>query len=235
MSSEIPHCLVIGVGPGVGLACARRFADGRYAVSLVARHAGRMESFAAEIDGARGYAADIADLDAYRVCLERIVEERGLPNVVVYNAALATFGRYTEIAVTDFERSFRVNATGLLATAQALAPAMVARGNGALMVTGNTGSQRGKPDYVGWSPTKAAQRILAESLARELGPTGVHIAYIVIDAIIDMPFARRRRPDMPDEVFAKPADIANEIFHVAHQPPSARSFLVELRPFGETW
>ncbi len=235
MLSSDAHCLVIGVGPGTGLACARRFATGGYAVSLLARHAGRMESFAAEIDGAAGYAADIADLDGYRKCLDRIVDERGLPEIVIYNAALATFGAYTEIALEDFERNYRVNAGGLLVTAQVLGPAMAERGHGAIMVTGNTGSQRGKPDYVGWSPSKAAQRILAESLARELGPRGVHVAYIVIDAIIDMPFARRRRPEMPDEVFAKPDDIANEIFHVAHQPPSTRSFLVELRPFGEIW
>lgn len=235
MNSKTPHCLVIGVGPGTGLACARRFADGGYSVSLLARHAGRMESFAAEIDGAAGYAVDIADFDAFRDCLNRIVDERGLPDVVIYNAALATFGAYTEIATDDFERNFRVNAAGLLVTAQVFGPAMTARGHGALMVTGNTGSPRGKPDFVGWSPSKAAQRILAESLARELGPHGVHVAYIVIDAIIDMPFARRRRQEMPDEVFAKPADIADEIFHVAHQPPSTRSFLVELRPFGEKW
>ncbi len=235
MTNDTAHCMVIGVGPGTGLACARRFAEGGHKVSLVARHAGRMESFAAEIDGAKGYAVDIADLDAYGACLRRIVDERGLPEVVIYNAALATFGTYTENPPADFKRNFRVNATGLLATAQALGPAMAARGHGSLMVTGNTGSQRGKPDFVGWSPTKAAQRILAESLARELGPQGIHVAYIVIDAVIDMPFARRRRPDMPDAVFAKPADIADEIFHTAHQPPSTRSFLVELRPFGESW
>ncbi|MDP7234683.1 MAG: short-chain dehydrogenase, partial [Alphaproteobacteria bacterium] len=77
--------------------------------------------------------------------------------------------------------------------------------------------------------------ILAECLARELGPQGVHVAYVVIDALIDMPFARRRFGDKPDEVFAKPEELAEEIFHTAHQPRSARSFLVELRPFGETW
>ena len=112
---------------------------------------------------------------------------------------------------------------------------MIAAGGGALIVTGNTGSLRGKPDYIGWSPTKAAQRILAESLARQFGPDGLHVAYVIIDAIIDMPFARRRRPQLPDEVFAKPADLADEIYHIAHQPRSAQSFLVELRPFGESW
>ncbi|MCH9671780.1 MAG: short-chain dehydrogenase, partial [Gammaproteobacteria bacterium] len=99
----------------------------------------------------------------------------------------------------------------------------------------NTAALRGKADFVGWSPTKAAQRILAECLARELGPSGVHVAYVVIDAFIDMPFARRRQTDRPDDFFAKPDDLASEIYNVAHQPKSAWSFLVELRPFSETW
>ena len=112
---------------------------------------------------------------------------------------------------------------------------MVARGSGALMVTGNTGAQRGTPNFVGWSPTKAGQRILAESLARELGPDGIHVAYIVVDAMIDMPFARRRLPDKPTDFFSQPADLAETVFQTAHQPRSAWSFLVELRPFGEKW
>ena len=76
---------------------------------------------------------------------------------------------------------------------------------------------------------------MAESLARELGPKGIHVAYVIIDAVIDMPFARRRWTDRPEDFFAKPDDLAAEIYHVAHQPRSAQSFLVELRPFGEVW
>lgn len=134
-----------------------------------------------------------------------------------------------------FERNFRVNAAGLLIVAQEFAPAMAERGTGALIVTGNTGSGRGMPAFVGWSPSKAAQRILAECLARELGPDGVHVAYVVIDALIDMPFTRRRFGDRPAERFARPDDIADEVFHTAHQPASARAFLVEIRPHGESW
>ncbi len=112
---------------------------------------------------------------------------------------------------------------------------MSKRGSGSIVVTGNTGSLRGKPSFIGFSPTKASQRILAECLARELGPQGVHVAYVVIDAVIDMPYARRRRGEKPEDFYAKPADLASEIYHIAHQPKSARSFMVELRPFGETW
>ena len=76
---------------------------------------------------------------------------------------------------------------------------------------------------------------MAEALARDLGPKGVHVGYVIIDAVIDMPFARKRWPDNPDDFYAKPADLAAEIYHLAHQPRSARTFLVELRPFGENW
>ena len=109
---------------------------------------------------------------------------------------------------------------------------MVERGEGALICTGNTGSLRGKPNFIGWTPTKAAQRMVAEALARDLGPKGVHVGYVIIDAVIDMPFARKRWPDNPDDFYAKPADLAAEIYHLAHQPRSARTFLVELRPYA---
>ena len=231
----VGHCLVIGVGVGTGLACAKRFAVGGYRVSMLARNSKRLSELATAVEGGTAYPADIADLDTYRETLRHIVTEEGEPDVVVYNAALATFADYTALDTEVFERNFRVNTTGLLVTAQELAPAMAARGTGALVVTGNTGATRGIPSFVGFSPTKASQRILAECLARELGPQGVHVAYVVIDALIDMPFARRRFGDKPDEVFAKPEELAEEIFHTAHQPRSARSFLVELRPFGETW
>ncbi len=231
----MPHCLVVGVGVGTGLACARRFAAGGYRVSMIARNAERLRELAGAVEGSTAYPTDITNLDGYRETLRHIVDEAGEPDVVVYNAALATFADYTSLDTDDFERNFRVNTTGLLVTAQELAPAMAARGSGALVVTGNTGATRGIPSFVGFSPTKASQRILAECLARELGPQGVHVAYVVIDALIDMPFARRRFGDKPDEAFAKPEELADEIFHTAHQPRSARSFLVELRPFGETW
>lgn len=217
------------------MACARRFQAGGYRVSMIARHAERLASFAAEVQDSVPYAVDIADIDAFRDTLRRMTADLGPPEIVVYNAALGTFAPYTELDPVKLERNFRVNTSGLLVAAQELAPAMCARGEGAIVVTGNTGALRGKPDYIGFSPTKAAQRILAESLARELGPQGVHVAYVVIDAVIDMPFARRRRGERPDDFFAKPDEIAGEIFHIAHQPRSTRSFLVELRPFGESW
>ncbi|MBK6708493.1 MAG: SDR family NAD(P)-dependent oxidoreductase [Sphingomonadales bacterium] len=119
--------------------------------------------------------------------------------------------------------------------AKLTAPAMVAAGEGAIIVTGNTSAQRGRAAFAGFAPTKAAQRILAESLARDLGPKGVHVAYLVIDAAIDVPWQRQLQPDRPDDFFISPKSIASEVYHLAHQPRDAWSFLAEVRPFHEVW
>jgi len=235
MNETRPLCVLVGIGAGTGAACARRFVAEGYRVAMIARSEDRLAGFAHEIPNTIPYRADIAHLDGFRTVLETIRSEQGTPRCVLYNAAQATFGRYDQIPVDKFERNFRVNTAGVLVAAQVFAPDMAEAGEGAFIVTGNTAALRGKPDYVGWAATKAAQRILAESLARDLGPSGVHVAYVVIDAAIDMPFARRRWKDAPDDYFARPDDLASEIYHVAHQPRSARSFLVELRPFGEKW
>jgi short-subunit dehydrogenase len=167
--------------------------------------------------------------------LGAVRSELGAPSVLVHNAVGGAFGSFLEIDPHVLERNFRVNTMALLHLGRRLAPAMVEAGRGAIVVTGNTSALRGKPRFAGFAPTKAAQRILAESMARELGPKGVHVAYVVIDAVIDVPWTRRLQPDAPDSFFVQPAAIADEIWHVAHQDRSAWSFQVELRPFGETW
>ena len=111
---------------------------------------------------------------------------------------------------------------------------MATAGHGVLIASGNTSALRGKPRLAGFAPTKAAQRILAESTAREVGPRGVHDGYVIIDAVVDLDWTRKMRPDEPDECFIKPAGIANEVYHLPHQPRSAWSF-AEIRPYRESW
>src|ERR1044072_6099027 len=101
---------------------------------------------------------------------------------------------------------------------------MIEAGEEAIIVTGNPSALRGKPGFAGFAPTKAAQRILAEAIARDLGPQGVHVAYVVIDAVIDLEWTRKRWPDRPDDFFIKPRAIADEIWHLAPQDRSAWSF-----------
>ena len=231
-----PVCLITGVGDGTGAALARRFADGGYRVAMLARNRSRLDKLEAEIVDSQGYVCDLGELEALDATIESVRAEMGVPSMLVHNAVSATFKTYLEAEPSDLERNFRVNTTSLFHMARALAPDMVAAGEGAIMVTGNTAALRGIPNYVAFAPTKAAQRILAQSLARDLGPKGVHVAYITIDAAIDTPWTRYPyNADKPDDFFSKPADIAEEVFHVAHQPRSTWSFDVEIRPFGEEW
>jgi short-subunit dehydrogenase len=159
----------------------------------------------------------------------------GTPSVLVHNAVGGVFGNFLDIDPAALEQNFQVNTMALLHLARRLAPAMVEAGHGAIIASGNTSALRGRASFAGFAPTKAAQRILAEAMARQLGPQGVHVAYVVIDAVIDLAWTRRMYPDKPDEFFIKPAAIADEIWHVAHQDRSAWSFNVEIRPFGESW
>ncbi len=230
-----PVALVAGVGRGTGGAVARRFAAAGYRVALLARSEGRLREFEAELKGSLAIPCDLTDPAAVDSALARCRAELGAPDVVVHNAARGTFGTFMEIDPADVEENFRVNTMSLLYLARAVAPAMIERGTGAIIVTGNTSALRGKPGFSGFAPTKAAQRILAEAIARDLGPKGIHVAYVVIDAVIDLRWTRRRNPELQDEDFAQPDDLAESIYQISQQPRSAWSFNVELRPFKETW
>lgn len=228
-------CVVTGVGPGTGTALARRFAADGYRVALLARNAERLERLAAELPGTAAFPVDVGDLDALRTTLQRVRERLGHPEVLLHNAVAGGFGSFESVDPEALERRFRVNVTSLLVLAQELAPAMVEAGRGAIAITGNTSAWRGKAAFAGFAPTKAAQRILAESLARSLGPQGVHVSYVVIDAVIDVPWTRQAWADRPDDFFIQPAGIADAVHHVVHQERSAWTFELDLRPFGESW
>ena len=230
-----PVCVVTGVGPGTGAALARRFAAEGYRVAMLARDAGRLDALAQQIPGTAAYPVDVADLDALRGVLARVRAQLGAPSVLLHNAVAGGFGTYESVKPEDLEQRFRVNVTSLLVLAQELAPAMIEAGRGAIVVTGNTSAWRGKAGFAGFAPTKAAQRILAESLARSLGPQGVHVAYVVIDAVIDVPWTRRAFADRPDDFFIQPAGIADAVHHLVTQERSAWTFELDLRPFGENW
>ncbi len=231
-----PVALITGVGDGTGAALARRFAQGGYRVAMLARNRERLKALENEIADAKGYVCDIGDLDALMATVETVRSEMGVPSALVHNAVSATFKTFLEADPEDLERNFRVNTTSLLYLARVLAPAMVEAGHGAIVVTGNTAALRGIPSTAVFAPTKAAQRILAQSLARDLGPKGVHVAYITIDAAIDTPWTRVPfHPDKPDDFFSKPEAIADEVFHVAHQDRSTWAFDLVIRPFAEKW
>jgi NAD(P)-dependent dehydrogenase (short-subunit alcohol dehydrogenase family) len=228
-------CLITGVGPGTGAALTRRFAAGGYRVAMLARNAERLSKLETEIAGAKAYPCDVSDSKQVDTAAAAIESDLGSPDVVIHNAVGGAFGSFLDIDPTVLNQNFQTNTMGLLYLARRLVPAMIARASGALIATGNTSALRGRASFAGFAPTKAAQRILAEAIARDAGPKGVHVAYVVIDAVIDVPWTRERFKDRPDSFFIKPAAIADEIFHLAHQDKSAWSFNVEIRPYGESW
>ena len=233
-----PVCLITGVGPakGTGGELARRFAKGGYKVAMLARNADNLKKLESEINGTTAFPCDVSNLEDLVSVVHQVQTQLGNPNVVVHNAAKSSRGSILDLDPEDLERNFRVNTTALLYLARETIPAMLRKGKGAILVTGHTSATRGITNWGFFASTKAAQRILAESIAREFGPKGIHTAYFIIDALIDTP---RTRPIMgagkPDEFFAKASAIADEMYHVAHQDKSTWSFAVELRPFGEVW
>ena len=230
-----PICIITGVGPGTGTALARRFANGGYQVAMLARSAQRLGELSQTLPGSRPYPCDVSDPSQVEATVDAIERDLGAPSVLIHNAVGGAFGSFLHIDPQVLNRNFQVNTMALLYLARRLAPAMIKAGKGAIMVTGNTSALRGRPGFAGFAPTKAAQRILAEAIARDLGPKGIHVAYLVIDAVIDVAWARERYKDKPNDFFIQPAAIAEEIWHVAHQDRCAWSFNVELRPYGETW
>jgi len=230
-----PVVVVTGVGPGTGAAIARRFSQGGYAVAMLARNRERIAKLETEIPNSHAYPCDVTDEAELDTAISAIRTDLGEPKVLIHNAVGGAFGNFLEIDPKVLNQNFQVNTMALLYLARRLAPAMVAAGEGAIIASGNTSALRGKASFAGFAPTKAAQRILAESIARELGPKGVHVAYVLIDAVIDLEWTRKRWPDAPGEFFIKPAAIADEVWHVAHQDRCAWSFNVEIRPFRETW
>ncbi len=228
-------CVVAGVGPGTGTAICERFAAAGDRVAMLARTAERLEALAERIPGARGYPVDIGDRSAVAGAFDAIRADLGPVEVYVQNAAAGAFNHFMEVKPETLELTFRINVMSLLHCGQQAAADMLKQGAGHIVVTGNTSAWRGKANFAAFAPTKAAQRILAQSMARSLGPQGVHVAYVVIDGVIDVPWTRKAFADKPDSYFCKPEDIAAECWHLVHQPRSAWTFDVQIRPDGEEW
>ena len=228
-------CVVTGVGAGTGAALCRRFGAAQYRVAMLARSADRLREFEREVEGSRGYPTDVTDAVAVRETFAKIRSEMGPVKVLLHNAGNASFGDFSTITEQQFEDAWRINAMALLVCGQEAAGDMVAQGGGAILVTGATASLRGGEGFAAFAPAKAAQRSLAQSMARHLGPKGVHVAYVVVDGVIDMPATRRLLPDRPDERFLEPESIAEIFYQLAHQGRSAWTFELDLRPFGERW
>jgi NADP-dependent 3-hydroxy acid dehydrogenase YdfG len=231
-----PVAVITGVGPGLGAALAHRFAV-TYAVAILARKADYLKGLAAEIrkSGATvlDLPCDVSDRTQIAEAFRAIRTELGEPEVLLYNAGTGTFGNITQITPEQYEADWRVNAFGAFVAAKEVAPAMIARGRGTMLFTGATAGVKAGAKSVSFGPAKFAMRGLAQSLARDLGPKGIHVAWINVDGSIDIPGARGLKPSLRDGDFLKPDAIAETYWHLAHQDPSAWTTELEVRPFKE--
>jgi NAD(P)-dependent dehydrogenase (short-subunit alcohol dehydrogenase family) len=230
-----PVCVIAGVGEGNGAALARAFARGGMATALLARRTDFTSNLARELSGARAYACDVSDASSVSRTFSAIRTQMGDPAVLVYNAGSGVWGDVESVSLEDFESAWRVNAYGALAASREVIPAMKSASAGTIIFIGATASLRGGPKTAAFAPAKAAQRSLAESMARSLWPHGIHVALIVIDAVVDLPSTRRSLADKPDSFFQRPDDMAATAVWLAQQPRSAWTFEVAVRPFGEKW
>jgi NAD(P)-dependent dehydrogenase (short-subunit alcohol dehydrogenase family) len=234
-ATKKPVCAVVGVGPGNGAAFARRFAKEGYAVALLARGTAFSAELAATLPDARAYECDVSGAASVERAFVSIREQMGDPAVVVYNAGSGVWGTIEDVDAAAFENSWRINALGAFLVAQQVVPPMKKAGSGAFVFVGATASRRGGAKTAAFASAKAAQKSLAESMARHLWPSGIHVALIIVDGVVDLPLTRQRMRDKPSSFFTKPDDIASTAFLLTQQQPSAWSFEVEARPFGETW
>ena len=230
-----PVCVILGAGPGNGAAFARRFAAAGQRVAVCARSLADLEQLASEIEGAAAYAYDASQLDAAKTVLPRIRKELGPISTLIYNAGSAVFGDVDRLDPEQFQSAWEVNTRGRFLASKQVIPEMRAAGCGNLVVIGATASVKGGASFAAFASAKAAQRSLAQSLARQLGPEQIHVSYVIIDGVIDIERTRQMLPDRSDEFFMRPDDIAESVFFLTRQSPQAWTFELDLRPFGEKW
>ncbi len=235
MSTKKPVAVVVGVGPGIGGALAKRFSADGYAVALLARSRKTSDALARELPDSRAIECDAGDPDSIAKAFVEVREELGEVEVLLYNAGSGVWGSAEDISLEAFENAWRVNALGALAATKEVVGPMKKKGQGSIVFIGATASRRGNKMTAAFAPAKAAQRSLAESMARSLWPAGIHVSLIIVDGVVDLPTTRARMEGKPDSFFIQPDGVAATALSLVKQERSSWSFEVEARPFGESW
>jgi NAD(P)-dependent dehydrogenase (short-subunit alcohol dehydrogenase family) len=235
--SNKPIAAVVGAGPGLGRSLALRFARGGCGVALLARSDAALGAVRADVEAAggaaRAYPCDAADEASVKAAFARVREELGAPDVLLYNAGAFQMAGVLDIAPADLERAWRVGCLGGLITAQAVLPAMLERGRGTVIFTGATASLRGSARFAALAVGKFGLRALAQSMARELGPRGVHVAHVVVDGGIDTARVRGMLAGREGSALLSPDAIAETYWGLHAQDPSAWTHEIDLRPSTE--
>ena len=241
MGDRTNVALVAGVGDGLGGAVARRFARAGHPTVLVARTADRLARIAGEIESAGGrgvaYVADQREESAVTKLYDDVEAEIGPIGVAVFNTGANYRASILDTPADMFDKVWRLGCYAGFLVGREAARHMVPRGQGTILFTGATASVRGSAQFAAFAAAKGGLRQVAQSMARELGPQGIHVASVIIDGMIDSQRVRERFPErvaqLPEDGMLNPADIAEIYFQLHSQPRSAWSFEVDLRPWAE--
>lgn len=225
--------MIFGAGPGLGLALARCCAEAGMPVGLFARSEARLAAMAEELRGSGAavhkYSCDVTREEQVEESFREACRDLGTPSLAICNAGTFEPQPVLEIDAGDFERCWRVGCLGGFLVGRCAARVMVNQGSGTIIFTGATASLRGAAGFATLAVGKAGLRALAQSMARELGPRGVHVAHVVIDGRIAPPGSEAAG----DDSRLSPAAIAREYLRLHHQPRNAWTFELDLRPWVE--
>ena len=230
-----PVCVIIGVGPGNGVSFAKKFSGKGYQVALCSRNLDFLENTARKIENTHPFLYDVTDIKTPNNIFSEIEEKLGSINILIYNAGAGQFANIDKASVDTFQSAWEVNARGLFLATKAVLPIMRSVRSGNIVVIGATASLRGNVNTVPFASAKAAQRSLAQSLAKYLGPENIHVSYVIIDGVINLERTRKNMPDKPDDYFMNPDEIAESVYFLTQQKRSAWTFELDLRPLGEKW
>jgi NAD(P)-dependent dehydrogenase (short-subunit alcohol dehydrogenase family) len=229
--------MILGMGPGLGAAVARRFSREGFALALMARREEALETVQADIHKSGGVAlpvsADATDPASVASAFDKVREDLGTPEVFVYNAGAFHMGGILEIAPEQFESCWRANCLGAFLGAQQVLPAMLENAQGTIIFTGATASLRGSARFSCLAVGKFGLRALAQSMAREFGPQGIHVAHVIIDGQINTPRMRVMSPEREEHTMLSPDAIAETYWQLHVQDRTAWTQELDLRPAVE--
>ena len=236
MTTQHEVAVIGGVGPGLGAALARRFASAGRSVAAAARDLSALTALAATIEPkVHPYACDVTDEAQVEGLFHQVEADLGVPGVAIHNAAGYMRQSLLDTSQNDFERCWRVVCLGGFLVGRAAAPMMAPRGQGTILFTGATASIRGSALFQNFASAKFGLRGLAQSMARELQPRGLHVAHVVIDGPIDSEQLRQILVERDSDSFLKPGDIAEAFFRLHRQSRSAWTHELDLRSWRETF
>lgn len=235
MAHRAEVALIVGTGPGLGSALARRFAKAGMVIALAARNTKKLEELIQEIQtlgsSARAYGCDATDESSVKSLLKLVKKEMGVPHLVVYNVEQFFPGTITEIETPAFEECWRAMTLGGFLVGRETTRLMLPRGLGAIIYTGATGALRGRADYINLAVGKFGIRALAQSMARDLGPKGIHVAHVILDGAILSPNSKENVRENASAMF--PEQIAETYYQLHIQHRSAWTQELDLRPWVE--